>query len=131
MTNRTRGLYATVASLALGGALTMAAQSATRQVARPKTPKITWSANTVLPFTCAQAWVSSGRRYPELIAIVQTDARVSLANRGVTFPNTREAGLNAGRGIAADCKADPHGLLFAVVDKHVRRVAEGGRGGDQ
>jgi hypothetical protein len=24
---------------------------------------------------------------------------------------------------AADCRADPNALLFAIVDKHVRRVA--------
>ena len=38
-------------------------------------------------------------------------------------PNTRETGLDAGKGIADDCKADPDALLFADVDKHVRRVA--------
>ena len=53
-----------------------------------------------------------------------TLAEVSLANRDLTFPNTREAGFDAGKGIADDCKADPDALLFAIVDKHVRRVAE-------
>ena len=33
---------------------------------------------------------------------------------------------NAGTGIARDCKADPHALLFALVDTRVRRVAEAG-----
>jgi hypothetical protein len=54
---------------------------------------------------------------------VTTLAKVSLANRNLRFPNTRDAGLDAGRGIADDCKADPDALLFAIVDKHVRRVA--------
>jgi len=58
--------------------------------------------------------------------IVTKLARVSLANRHLTLPNTREAGLEAGRGIADDCKADPDALLFAIVDKHVRRVARAG-----
>jgi hypothetical protein len=31
--------------------------------------------------------------------------------------------LDAGNGIAADCKADPDALLFAIVDRHVRRVS--------
>jgi len=77
-----------------------------------------------LPLTCAQAWVAAHRSYPEVIAIVTTLAKVSLANRDLANPNDREAGLEAGRGIAADCKADPNALLFAIVDKHVRRVAE-------
>jgi hypothetical protein len=82
------------------------------------------SAVQALPLTCAQAWVAAHRSYPEVIAIVTTLAKVSLANRDLAIPNDREAGLEAGRGIAADCKADPDSLLFAIVDKHVRRVAE-------
>ena len=73
--------------------------------------------------TCAQAWLQSGRTYPGLLQVVEALARVSLANRDLTVPNTREAGLDAGKGIAGDCKEDPQALLFAIVDKHVRRVA--------
>jgi hypothetical protein len=80
-------------------------------------------AEDLLPLTCLQAWSLSGKRYPQMLAMVTTLARVSLANRRLSFPNTREAGLDAGRGIADDCKADPDALLFAIVDKHVRRVA--------
>jgi hypothetical protein len=76
-----------------------------------------------LPLTCEQAWVAGGKRYGPMTAIVKTLAKVSLANRHLTLPNTKEAGLEAGKGIADDCKADPDALLFAVVDKHVRQVA--------
>jgi hypothetical protein len=81
-------------------------------------------AEDLLPMTCAQAWAAAGKRYPEMLSIVSTLAKVSLANRDLDFPNTKEAGWDAGTGIAGDCKADPQGLLFAIVDKHVRRVAE-------
>jgi hypothetical protein len=84
-------------------------------------------AEQALPLTCVQAWAASRQSYPEMLAVVKTLAKVSLANRDLTFPNTREAGLDAGKGIAEDCKADPNALLFAVVDKHVRRVAEEAR----
>jgi hypothetical protein len=84
----------------------------------------TVEAEKALPLTCVQAWVESGKNYPGMIAIVKTLARVSLANRDLTFPNSRDAGLDAGKGIAEDCKADPDALLFAIVDKHVRRVVE-------
>jgi hypothetical protein len=63
-----------------------------------------------------------------MVSIVETLARVSLADRDLTFPNTREAGLDVGKSVAADCEADPNGLLFAIVDKHVRRVSESGTG---
>ena len=88
-----------------------------------KPPKAARDIADLLPLTCAQAWVKAHKSYPEMIAIVKTLARVSLANRDLTFPNTREAGRQAGRGIAEACKADPHGLLFAMVDQQVRQVA--------
>jgi len=79
-------------------------------------------ADQALTMTCLQAWVASGKQYPQMIAVVTTLAKVSLVNRGLTLPNTREVGSDAGKGIAEDCKADPDALLFAVVDKQVRRV---------
>ena len=87
----------------------------------------TLTADQALPLTCAQAWAVSGKSYNPMLAIVITLAKVSLANRELTFPNTREAGIDAGKGIAQDCKADPQALLYAVVDKQVRRVAEAGK----
>jgi hypothetical protein len=84
----------------------------------------TLTADQALPLTCAPAWAVAGKSYGPMLAIVTTLAKVSLANRELTFPNTREAGIDAGTGIAQDCKADPQALLYAVVDKHVRRVVE-------
>ena len=84
----------------------------------------TLTADQALPLTCAQAWAVAGKSYGPMLAIVTTLAKVSLANRELTFPNTREAGIDAGTGIAQDCKADPQALLYAVVDKNVRRVVE-------
>ena len=62
-----------------------------------------------------------------MLAIVVTPAKISLANRNLAMPNTREAGVDAGTGIAQECKADPDALLFAIVDKQVRRVAAASR----
>ena len=75
-----------------------------------------------LPLTCAQAWIASEKDYAKMRAVVISLAKVSLVNRDLTFPNQRDAGVDAGKGIAADCKADPNALLYAIVDKHVRRV---------
>jgi hypothetical protein len=108
-------LFATAAAFPIG------AQS--RAAPKPVGSAPTVSAVQALPLTCAQAWVAAHRSYAEILVIVTTLAKVSLANRDLTFPNTREAGFDAGRGIADDCKADPDALLFAIVDEHVRRVA--------
>ena len=106
-------------------------QQAVSSPASSPTAQVTPAANVkalkaedLLPMTCAQAWATAGKRYPEMLSIVRTLAKVSLANRELDFPNTKQAGWDAGTGIAEDCKADPQGLLFAIVDKHVRRVAE-------
>jgi len=112
-------LFAAATAFPIGAQSNGAAKSTTR------VPAV--SAVQALPLTCAQAWVAAHRSYPEVIAIVTTLAKVSLANRDLAIANDREAGLEAGRGIAADCKADPDALLFAIVDKHVRLVAGAAR----
>lgn len=91
-----------------------------------RAPRLTavWKAEDLWPLTCAQAWETAGRSSAGLAGIVRALARVSLANRQLLFPDTREAGLDAGKAIAEECKEDPAGLLIAIVDKHARRVAE-------
>jgi len=81
------------------------------------------TAAELLPLTCAQAWAVSNKNSSGMLAIVRTLAHVSLVNRDLTFPNTREAGMEAGKAIADDCKADPNALLFAIVDKQVKLLA--------
>src|SRR5262245_39730748 len=120
MRNRRPALIFFAASFAVTGTLSMALFA---QQQAPS-PKVKLTATDLLPLTCAQAWVKSGKSYPTMLAIVKVLARVSLANRDLTFPDTREAGLEAGKRIAEDCKADPNGLLFAFVDKHVRQAVE-------
>ena len=118
MTIRTFEAVVAVA-VALGGVLSIAEAEQ-----KPAPPKTKQAAADLLPLTCVQAWMKSNRNYTGMRSIVVTLARVSLANRDLTFPDTREAGLQAGKAIAEDCKADPNALLFAIVDKHVRSVAE-------
>jgi len=120
MTIRTRGFVVAAVCVALSSILSISA--AAQQ--KPSLPKTKLAAADVLPLTCVQAWVKSNKNYTGMLSILVTLARVSLANRDLTFPNTREAGLEAGKRIAEDCKADPNALLFAIVDKHVRNIAE-------
>jgi hypothetical protein len=109
------------AAVGAGTAPPLMAQSSAQKKAVAAIPP-TLTAVQALPLTCAEAWIASQKNYAQLRTLVVTLAKVSLVNRELAFPNQREAGLDAGKGIAADCKADPHALLFAVVDKHVRRL---------
>jgi hypothetical protein len=99
----------------------LGAQSSTPQRVVGEEPPLT--AIEALPLTCAQAWIASEKDYARMRALVIELAKVSLVNRDLTFPDRRDAGIDAGKGIAGDCKADPNALLFAIVDEHVRRVA--------
>ena len=111
-------------AVVLAGAAAMTpflrAQSPAPQPAIGHQPELT--AAQALPLTCAQAWIAAEKDYARLRALVVNLAKVSLVNRDLTFPDQRDAGADAGKGIAADCKVDPDALLFAIVDKHVRRV---------
>src|SRR5262245_40583232 len=121
VTMKTRFLQASVITVVLAATLPqLGAQAPAANAGSASTV----TADQALPLTCAQAWVVSGKSYASMLDIVATLAKVSLANRELTFPNTREAGKDASNGIAEDCKADPRALLYAIVDKHVRRVAD-------
>ena len=121
---KTRYLLLTIVVVAAAAIVPLrGAQSAAVKKAATTEPALT--AVQALPLTCAQAWIASEKNYTQLRGLVVALAKVSLANRDLTFPNQREAGVEAGKGIAADCKADPNALLFAIVDKHVRRIAGG------
>jgi hypothetical protein len=120
---KSRPLLASIVVVVFAAAAAFPLGAHSRAAPKPASSARMLTALQALPLTCAQAWAAAHKSYPEARAIVITLAKVSLANRDLTFPNTRDAGVDAGRGIAGDCKADPDALLFAIVDKHVRRVA--------
>jgi YmgD protein len=90
---------------------------------KPAAPQ-TFKVVELIPMTCAQAWAVSGKDYARMYRVLAALATVSLSNRDLRFPDSKEAGLDAGTSITKDCAADPHQLLYAIVDKHVRRIAE-------
>ena len=118
---KARGLFMSIATILLSAAFV--ASGAQSRVTRPASVAPVLTPQAGLPLTCAQAWAAAHRDYSRMLSVIVTLARVSLANRDLTFPKSRESGVDAGKGIAEDCKADPDALLFAIVDKHVRRVA--------
>jgi hypothetical protein len=53
---------------------------------------------------------------------VQELAELSAQNRGVSLPNTQEAGARFGGWIKKQARKDSDQLLYAVVDSAVRHV---------
>ena len=76
----------------------------------------------LLTKTVHQAWVASGRNEDKFLAMVQQLAELSAQNRGITLPNTPEAGAKFGDWIKKQSRKDPDQLLYAVVDHAVRYV---------
>jgi hypothetical protein len=74
--------------------------------------------------TVHEAWVASGRNEDKFFAMVQQLAELSAQNRGITLPNTTEAGTKFGDWIKKESRKDPDQLLYAVVDRAVRYVGK-------
>lgn len=118
-----------VAATALAAATTASAQSATPQ-SQPSAATITssganestWPIDQLLPLTVSEAWQLSGRNEAKFFDIVQELATFSAQKRGLTLPESAAAGRRAGEYIKAQAKADHGQLLYAIVDRAVRRV---------
>ena len=105
--------------------MTVAAQDA-----KPNAAGNTDVSGTVLPLdqlitkTVHEAWVASGRNEDKFFALVQQLAELSARNRGITLPDTQEAGVKFGGWIKKEGRKDPDQLLYAVVDRAVRYVGK-------
>jgi hypothetical protein len=116
------------AALALAGAISGgcvyaaatpgAAQSAAGDTASPM------PTDQLVTKTVHEAWVASGRNEDKFFDMVQQLATLSAQNRGITLPNTQEAGAKFGAWIKKEARKDPDQLLYDVVDRAVRYVGK-------
>lgn len=74
--------------------------------------------------TVHEAWIASGRNEDKWFAMVQQLAALSAQNRGITLPDTQEAGSKFGAWIKQQARKDPDQLLYAVVDHAVQYVGK-------
>jgi hypothetical protein len=74
--------------------------------------------------TVHEAWIASGRNEDKWFAMVQQLAALSAQNRGITLPDTQEAGSKFGEWIKKTARKDPDQLLYAVVDHAVQYVGK-------
>jgi hypothetical protein len=107
---------------AMAGAESTAGAAPTRQaVGNTPTPD-ELTVSEVLPLSCAQVWAIYGEREGLVVEIVKAMAGTSVETRGLTFPQTEEAGAALGTRILEGCEADRDELLYAIVDRGVREV---------
>jgi hypothetical protein len=81
-----------------------------------------WEIADALPLTCLQLWEAYGENNEDVIEIVTTMAGMSVINRELEFPQTEEAGRKLGEGILSGCTQDRNDLMYAIVDRNVRKV---------
>ncbi|MCL7991260.1 MAG: hypothetical protein M8840_08970 [marine benthic group bacterium] len=81
-----------------------------------------WGIADALPLTCLQLWQAYGENNQDVIDIVTTMAGMSVINRELEFPQTEEAGRMLGEGILKGCTQDRNDLMYAIVDRNVRKV---------
>ena len=81
-----------------------------------------WDIADALPLTCLQLWEAYGENNQDVVEIVTTMAGMSVINRELEFPQTEEAGRMLGEGILKGCTQDRNDLMYAIVDRNVRKV---------
>jgi hypothetical protein len=74
--------------------------------------------------TVHEAWIASGRNEDKWFSMVQQLAALSAQNRGITLPDTEDAGSKFGEWIKKESRKDPDQLLYAVVDHAVQYVGK-------
>jgi len=98
------------------------------QVATSITPssnepaKHSYTQEQIMSCTVSECWALGGKTEDGFFDIVQQLAVLSADHRGLTLPESEEAGKKAGEFIKVKTKEDRGQLLYAVVDAAVRKV---------
>ena len=73
--------------------------------------------------TCSvhDAWQLGGKTEEGFFAIVKADAELAAQKRGLVLPDNEATGHQFGEYIKAQAKADHDQLLYAIVDRAVRK----------
>lgn len=85
--------------------------------------QVTWTTDQLVTMTVAEAWEYSGKDYKVFTAMVRDAASLSAQKRGVTVPDSIEAGSELGKMIRQRAENDPNQLLYVVVDSSIRDYA--------
>jgi hypothetical protein len=122
-------------NLTLSLALTSASVLATAQQPAPSaaatiTPSAdsaaphNWTTEQILTCTVSDCWQLAGKNEATFFDIVQQLAGISAQTRGLSLPDSADAGKHAGEYIKAKAKADHGQLLYAIVDASVRKIGK-------
>ena len=97
------------------------AQSATNGQASTQT-QFAWPPDQLITSSVHDAWVLSGRNEEKFFQMVSELAQISAQKRGLTLPNTEDAGKKFGELVKSMVEGNHDQLLYVVVDQAVQKV---------
>jgi hypothetical protein len=81
-----------------------------------------WPLDQLITSSVHDAWVLSGRNEEKFFGMVSELAQISAQKRGLTLPNTEDAGKRFGELVKSLSKGNHDQLLYVVVDQAVQKV---------
>jgi hypothetical protein len=81
----------------------------------------TWTIDQAVTCSVHDAWVLGGKTEPGFFAIVKALAELSAQKRDLALPDNATVGHEFGDYIKTQARADHDQLLYAIVDRAVRK----------
>jgi hypothetical protein len=92
-----------------------------QQASSATEPAPTWTVEQAVTCSVHDAWELGGKNEAGFFAIVQALAALSAQKRGLVLPDKEDVGHQFGEYIKTQAKADHDQLLYAIVDRAVRK----------
>jgi hypothetical protein len=83
-----------------------------------------WTTEQILTCTVSDCWQLAGKNETTFFDIIQQLSEISAQTRGLTLPDSAEAGKRTGEYIKAKAHTDHGQLLYAIVDAAIRKVGK-------
>ncbi len=95
--------------------------AASQSTPETSSPAPTWTIDQAVTCTVHDAWVLGGKTEPGFFAIVKALAELSAQKRDLVLPDKETVGREFGEYIKAQARTDHDQLLYAIVDRAVRK----------
>jgi hypothetical protein len=92
-----------------------------QQATESTQPAPTWTIDQAVTCSVHDAWVLGGKTETGFFAIVKAEAELSAQKRDLVLPDRETTGREFGEYIKAQARADHDQLLYAIVDRAVRK----------
>jgi hypothetical protein len=99
----------------------VAIPSSGQQAPSATEPAANWTIDQAVTCSVHDAWELGGKTEAGFFAIVKALAELSAQKRGLVLPDNETVGREFGQYIKVQAKADHDQLLYAIVDRAVRK----------